>query len=993
MRKAGTAAFMLAILLAPTYAYAQTSQIILLDTLGEFSRDERIFVFGQVAQVVPDLYVIIQIVNPNGDLCQIQQLKPLSDGHFITGSIPLSGSICGVAGSYDVKVFYGDFSRADKFLLKSSRVQVLTEAESLILATGIVEERIRSLDAAGTTAASEYRAKLDQIRTISSSASALGELSLLYSEILSASFSDSDLFAQSPKFRPAIESALGTTDNMISSSVLDQNGAKILYDKIYTAMFYTQIGNDASAINELNDVYVQITNMDPQKVPSRQAPTYEDLNELLLSMMTKSNSIMNRDLKEELAFILARGTGPIYADELGQLLDMMTKARTLDTTLRQEDVLTLSIRTEWASLRESLLKQNTLEKFIQSKEAVDKLFDAAILLRNLDRVDRFVSMGQSPELAVLIMPHLDDLMTKLQLATSPDDVLAVQQEILDMRNVIEISTRIMTTIEFSKANNADPQMISSFEALLDKVRSATTLSEVLKVVSEFDLAINDLRDKRTPLSTLKFEYEKLRTRAELQADYESLVTINNALRAINTAIDLEKGNPTVNRMDKIEILLTWASQQKPIVDAKLSSYSKDAHKIRAGDILQRAQSLENLVQLGITHNRFLPGYVDYTESVKERLSVSRNLVVGGDLDGADNMVRDLFAEWREVSTRYYEDPFGSDVGYSADEIKRIEYRKKIGSLSDFATHFYNADFAAHADEFNKLRQQAYDLADYGNFVDTESKIKEMRHFLADRMELSSKKIIFDISYDPERQIWVMSGAVDKPVMDRRENLYLTVYDMQGDVHSTLKFSDTKHGELYTQWYAPSQAGLYVVVLQYQNNQASQIIDVPDKTVTFFSQSDLRNVDYAREYEELKSFINTFGGPNYEANKASFDRVMNEAESALRNKDFSSSQSKITEMQNMIERYLPNRSRTAVIDAHVQDGKLYLSGAVQKTLVFSENLYIDIFNQKGEKMDEILLRDSTSGLFSHVSSKTYPAGMYVVQLQYHDLVVSDFFKVR
>lgn len=993
MRKAGTAAFMLALLLIPTYAHAQTSQIVLLDTFGEFNRDEHVFVFGQVSQVVPDLYVIIQMVNPNGDLCHIQQLKPLSDGHFITGSTNLSGSICGIPGTYDVRVFYGDFLNTGSFSLRPERVHVSTDDEYLILATNLVDEKIGSVETEGSIQTSEYRDRMDQIRSTPSSQTAIAQLNALYSDLLSVSFDSSDLFALEPKFRPAIEASLDTTNNMSSSSVIDQEGAKVIRDKVYSAMFYVHLGNDARAIGELNDVYVQITNVDPQKVPSQQTPTYEDLNQLLLGMMTKSNSIMNRDLKEEIGFIFARGTGPIYSNELGMLLDIITKTRTLDTTLRQDDALTLQIRTEWASLRESLLRQNTLEKFIESKDSVDKLFDAAILLRNLDRVDRFVSMDPQPELSALIEPRLNDLMTRLQLASSPDEILSAQQEILDMRNVIEISTRIITTVEFSKTNNADPQLVASFESLLDRIRVVTTLNEVLEVISEFDRTINDLREKRSPLSTLKFEYEKMRTKAELQADYESLVTINNALRAINTAIELEKGNPIVNRMDKIEILLTWASQQQPIVDAKLSSYSKDAHKIRAGDILQRAQSLENLVQLGMTHNRFLPGYVDYVDTVKERLSVSRNLVVGGDLDGADSMVRDLFAEWQQISNRYSEDPFGSDVGYSADEIKRIEYRKKIGAMSDFATHFYNADFAEHVDEFDKLRQEAYDLTAYGNFVDADSKVREMRNFLADRLEMSDRKIIFDISYDPERQIWVMSGAVDKQVMDRREPLYLTVYDMKGDIHSTLRFMDTKHGELYTQWHAPSQPGLYVVLLQYQNNQASQIIDVPEKTVPVFSSSDIRNVDYAREYGELKSFVSTFGGANYQANKASYDAVMNEAEAALNNKDFSTSQAKITELQNLIERYLPNRSRTAVIDANVDNGRLYLSGAIQKTLAFSEDIYIDVFNQRGEKVDEIRLKDSTSGLFNHVSSKNYTSGIYVAQLQYHDLLVSDFFRVR
>ena len=166
----------------------------------------------------------------------------------------------------------------------------------------------------------------------------------------------------------------------------------------------------------------------------------------------------------------------------------------------------------------------------------------------------------------------------------------------------------------------------------------------------------------------------------MQADYQSLVEINNALKAINTAMELETGNPTISKIEKIEVLLAWASQNRPVVQSKLDSYTKDAYKIRASDILQRAKSIENLLDLGNTHNRFLPGYTDFTKSMKAKLDTARNLVIKNDLDGADNMVRELFTEWRVVSERYSDDPYGSEVGYTGDEIKRIEYRKKIEHL-------------------------------------------------------------------------------------------------------------------------------------------------------------------------------------------------------------------------------------------------------------------------------------------------------------------------
>ncbi len=994
MRRTGTACLLLVILLAPSFAHAQTSQIVLLDTFGQYQKGQQAFLFGQIALVEPDLSIVVQIINPNGDLCQIQQLKPLSNGHFVTNAIPLTGKICGLDGKYDVKVFYGESTATSSFLVLKEKAKEIADVDYLVLGTTLLEKKIASLE--GKTSAdqiSQYKNNLNQIKSISAIPTAISQMRDLYSSLLSSYHDDSDISDVDTKFRPAVETALRTTKSLVDSSTLNPAEANKINAQTYGAMFYSKIGNDKTAISTLNDVYIQITNVDPQKVAAEQPLTYEQLNDLLLNLMTKSNSLMSRPLKEEIGFIFARGTGPIYSDELGKLVDMLTKSRTLDATLKRDDNLTSLIKTEWGTLRESLLAKESLEKFIAQKDKLDKLYEATILLRNLDKVGRFTAADPKPELAVLIEPRLDGLLSRLQSATSPDDIISVKQEILDMKNVIDISSRISTTIEFSKRNNADPSLIVSFESLLEKVRDANTLSEILGVVSEFDNTINDLREKRSPLTVLKFEYEKLKNKAELQADYQSLVEINNALKVINTSLELEKGNSTINRIEKIEVLLAWASDNRPIVQAKLDSYTKDAYKIRASDILQRAKSLENLLDLGNTHNKFLPGYTDFTKSMKDKLDAARNLVIKGDLDGADSIVRALFSEWQTVSKKYSDDPYGSEVGYTGDEIKRIEYRKKLVDLSNFATEFYNADFEEHSSEFEKLKKNAYDLVDYGNFVDVETKIKEIRNYLSDKLELKSKKIIFDISYDAEKQIWVMSGAVDKQIADRRQNLYLTVYDMQGNIHSTLKFSDSKQGDIYTQWYAPTEPGLYVVVLQWQNNQASQIVDVKEKNTPSYSEDDIKNVDYAREFEELKSFIETFGSANYEANKSRFDSVISDIRDALHSKDFSTSAAKITELKGLIERYLPSRSTGAIIDVYAEGDKLYVSGAIYKTIAFSEDIYVDIFDQTGNRIKEIPLKDTSSGYFNQVVSIPLGPGIYVAQLEYHDLIVSDFFRVK
>ena len=86
------------------------------------------------------------------------------------------------------------------------------------------------------------------------------------------------------------------------------------------------------------------------------------------------------------------------------------------------------------------------------------------------------------------------------------------------------------------------------------------------------------------------------------------------------------------------------------------------------------------------------------------------------------------------------------------------------------------------------------------------------------------------------------------------------------------------------------------------------------------------------------------------------------------------------------------TKNAVIDVVYDDDKLLISGAVQKTISFSEDLYVDIFDQSGNRINEIALKDSTSGKINEVLSQPFKPGIYVAQLQYHDLIVSDFFKI-
>ena len=455
---------------------------------------------------------------------------------------------------------------------------------------------------------------------------------------------------------------------------------------------------------------------------------------------------------------------------------------------------------------------------------------------------------------------------------------------------------------------------------------------------------------------------------------------------------MESGNPSITRIDRIEVLLSWASDIAPKIKSDLDSYDKDAYKVRASDILQRAKSLENLVELSLTKNRFLPNYIEFTETFNEKIDDVRDLVIKNDLDQADELVRDLFDEWTMVSKAYTDDPHGSDVGYTADELKRIDFRKKLDTFSNMVSTFYNAGFSEYLDEYNQKMDDADELIQRANFVDAESKILEIGDYLSEHLVLGDENIIYDISYDVEKNIWVINGATEKSVFDRRENLYVTVYNMDGSTHSSLEFTDTKQGNFFTQWSAPADPGLYVVMLQYKDSKASQIVHVEEDFEYEYSVSDLSMVDLAREFEELESFSEQFGGDGFYSNPR-FASVINEIEFAFNDKDPESVDDNLNELKTIIERYLPVRSRVAVVEAIYDDDKLIVSGAVQKTLAFREDLFVDVYDQKGDLVEEIALKDNSSGLFTETISRPFDSGVYVTQLQYHDVIVTDFFNVK
>ena len=969
----------------PVYASAQSpDRITILENFGNYERGEPLFIYGQVANIFDDSFLIMQIINPRGDLCQIQQLTPLANGVFITDVIPLKGRICGISGEYEIKLFYGDYSKSTTFNVSSDNFSEPTIDQKISLAQNLVSKH-----------ASLISETFDISSPISNQTSNnLSELESTYVDLWSEFFVDDLIVEIKPLIRPAVSSFLDSVQQLLDKDEVTFDIAKSIDRMIFAAIFYYEIGDKTKAIDLLTDAFVDIRNVNPKKISNPRTPTFDELEETLLNLMKKSNTIMSRDVKHEVGFIFARGTAPIYSDEITQLIDMLSKSRYLDIISRKQSDLYRLVQNDWESLKPSLMKTDSIDELIEKKTRVSELHKASILLRELDGVKRFISSDseENNDLANMIMPDWNNLESDLALATSVEDILESESEIYQMAQIIDISSRISKSVEISQATGANPSLVSDWKFLLERVENAKSVGEILEIISEFDQSMTELREKRNPLIVLEFQYNSMKKKAELQADYENLFLIDNALKILGTAKQMESGNPSIMRIDRIEVLLTWVSEKATQIKSDLDSYNKDSFKIRASDVLQRAKSLENLVELSLTKNRFLPNYIEFTEKFNEKIDNVRDLVIKNDLDQADELVRALFDEWTLVSTAYSDDPHGSDVGYTVDEIKRIDFRKKLETFSNMVSTFYNNEFSAHVDGYNQMMDDAYELIDIANFVDTESKILEIGSYLSKYLVLDNPKIIYDISFDTEKDIWVIRGATDKAIFDRRENLYVTIYNMDGSIHSSLEFTDTKQGNFYTQWVAPTEPGLYVVMLQYQNSKASQIVHVEAEFDYKYSQSDLNMVDLAREFEELKSFAKEFGGDSFNENPR-FASVINEIKFAFTDRNAETVNDNLNELKTIIERYLPIRNPAAPIQAEYDGNILVISGRILKTVQFSEDLFIDIYDQRGNHVEEIALRDNSSGLFTEVLSQPFESGIYVVQLQYHNLIVTDFFYVR
>lgn len=991
--------------LAGEAAAQGADRIALLAGPGEYERGDSFFVFGRLAQVDDGSYLIMQAFNPQGSICRIQQLTPLSGGQFLSEAVPLTGRACGVPGEYDVRLFYGDDRTALSFSLSPVLREVPTAASQLQAARSIVQERIDSLSGGtrGSAATSSYADRLaDPGLTVRDAAG-------IYADLWAALDADGDaIYGIDPSFRPAVESTLSATSRLVADGDLSATVAAEIDAGAHEAAFYYALGDAATAVSRLSDALVSVQNVDPVKIEAAKPRTYAELEQSVQNLMTKTSSTLSGEVKEELALIFARGTAPLHADELDEMLDMLTKMRYLDITSRRNSTLYSIVQDRWAPLGESLAMQPDIESLLASHGDVDALHRAALILRDLHGVGRFMGThgvappaGQAPGAALpgidrgalveIVRPDWNQLVKEMESARTVGDILASERRAAEMKSVVEISGRITKVVEIARENGAGSDMVDDWEALLKRARAAGSVEDLLPIVTAFDDSLAELRERRSPLDALRFDYESMLARAELQADHGNIAKIRTALRVLDSAAGLERGTPSASRIDRIEVLLAWASESAPTIRAELDAYSDDAYDLRAGDILRRAKSIENLLDLSMRGNRFAPGFADFASSIETRLEDARNMVIAGELDGADAAVRELFGEWQTVSGAYAADPDAGGTGgegHSIESLKKADVRKRLEALASAASNFYSADFAPHAAEYERLRDEAYEAADYGNFADAEERLAELGAFLEARLATTDPRIIYEIDYDGGHDTWVLSGHLDKS-SPLREKITVTVYRGDASVHSGLRFTDTREGAFYTQWHAPAEPGLYVVMLEWSGSSASRLLYVADEPSFEYSAADADASDVAREFSELEAFAERFGSA---ASMSRVDPIMSDIRAALESGGAGRAAGKLGELRAAIDRYLPERSRAAVIDAQYSMGQLVVSGAVLKTLDVSEDLFVDVYGQSGARVHEIALRDSASGHFSEAAAVALPPGIYVVELHYHDLTTTDFFIV-
>lgn len=979
------------ILLMPVYAGAQApaDNIIVAPDLGSYQKGEYVFIHGQIA-TTPQGFVITQILNPRGELCNIQQLVPISSGSFVTDSLVLRGSLCGVDGKYDVRIFYGESMTTSSFTVEPTSITTVDDETRFNNAKSVLDRRIGQTPSIDTT---PFRLTAASIVLPFGT---VDDVSDVYSDLLAISFSDATLDGLDVTLRRSVSGALDAIDKLESAQTIPVETSSIIREMVYHAIFFYEIGDKKTSSDLITTAYSTISEFDPISLEAEAPVTYAGLKRTLLGLIYKNSTILSVPVRDELAFILARGTAPVYADELSTILDILTKTRYLEITSKNQNDLNRLVSREWRDITQSVFGAQSIESLVSLKSRIDTAYDAAFLLRDLDKVERFVNNGISGGLGDLIQPEWNTLRQELTSVFTIEGVLSHADTIRDLKAVSEISSRIEQVITLTRANRIDNQYTSLWNTLLERVHDSNSLSETLVIVGQFNDSINALREARNPISELQLEFRALKAKAEMTFDRTALANIENAQRILALAEELSTGQ-TTTKLDRIEVLLVWVANEASEISRKLDSYTSEDNARRSSQILQSAQSLENLAEIGLRTKRFVPGYIDYIEDIRNVVERTRALVISGELGQADGLIRNATLEWREIDDAYRETPPDSDE-YGIVDISRREFQKHADDLDSVASRFL-VPGTVESTEFTRILDRVGEFIAYGNFVDAQRVITDAYDYAQEHLNTTHNSVIYDVTYDDGIRAWLISGFVEKDAFDRREDISVVVQTADGTTHQRLDFTDTKHGKFEIQYDAPHGPGIYVAELLWRNTSSSTIVYIPYDDGGDAKAQDRLNrsggdnfIAITRELLNLSEFMRAFGGERYQANVTKITDVLDRVETAISDRDEPEARHSVAELRGLIERHLPLRSPEAVIDVSYASGNLNIAGALYKSVAFPEDIYVDIFEQTGDLVVTIKLNDNPDGSFSKDLLRSFDSGIYVALLSYHDLSVSDFFSI-
>ena len=179
-----------------------------------------------------------------------------------------------------------------------------------------------------------------------------------YVDLWDEFFVDDLIVEINPLIRPAVSSSLDSVQQLLDDDEISFDIAKSIDRTIFAAVFYYEIDDKTKAIDLLTDAFVDIRNVNPDKAPAKRTPTFDELEDTLLNLMKKSDTVMSKAVKHEVGFIFARGTAPIYSDEITELIDVLSKSRYLDIVSRKQSDLYRLVQNDWESFKLSLINKD-----------------------------------------------------------------------------------------------------------------------------------------------------------------------------------------------------------------------------------------------------------------------------------------------------------------------------------------------------------------------------------------------------------------------------------------------------------------------------------------------------------------------------------------------------------------------------------------------------------------------------------------------------------